>query len=74
MVVKKYESDQPPVELDVSDAERQAFTVSVLDENGVWIDTVDVFGSETKAMKVAKKLTRETGLPLVIRTVHPAFG
>lgn len=62
------------IELDVSDAERHAYTVPTLDENGFWIDTIDVFGSETKAMKAAKKLAREMGLPLVIRTVHPAFG
>jgi hypothetical protein len=27
------------IELDVSDAERHAYTVSTLDENGFWIDT-----------------------------------
>jgi len=63
------------IELDVSDAERHAYMVSALDADGVAIDTTtDVFASETKARKAAEKLARETGLPLVIRTVHPAFG
>jgi len=62
------------IELDESDAERHAYTVSVLDENGHWIDTLEVFGNNKKADKAARKLARETGLPLVIRTVHPAFS
>jgi hypothetical protein len=63
------------IELDVSDAERHAYMVSALDKDGVAIDeTTDVFDSYKEALKVAKKLARESGLPLVFRTVHPAFG
>jgi hypothetical protein len=63
------------IEFDVSDAERGAFMVSALDKDGVAIDsTTDVFDNEASALKSAKKLARETGLPLVFRVVHPAFG
>jgi hypothetical protein len=63
------------IELDVSDAENHAFMVCALDERGVAIDaTTDVFDSETKARRAAEKLARDSSLPLVIRTVHPAFG
>jgi hypothetical protein len=69
-----YESQSPPkIELDVSDAESSWCPLSIKDRVAI-ATTTDVFGSETKAMKVAKKLSRETGLPLVFRTVHPAFG
>ena len=62
------------IELDVSDAERHAFTLSALDKSGAWIDEIEVFGSETEARKAAEKLTRETGLPLVTRYMHPGLG
>ena len=62
------------IELDESDAERHAYRVSELDERGAWIDEIAVFGSNEEADQFARKLARETGLPLVIRTVHPAFG
>ena len=60
------------IELDVSDAERRAFTVSTLDADGELLDS-DVFGSGAKAKHTAEKLAIDSGLPLIVRTVHPAF-
>ena len=62
------------LELDMSDADRHAYTLSELDENRVLIDEIAVFGNKRKAERAAEQMSRETSLPLVIRTVHPAFG
>jgi hypothetical protein len=62
------------IELDVSDAERHAYTLSELDENGVWIDMIQVYGSYSAARRGAERVSHRTGLPIVVRTVHPALG
>ena len=62
------------IELDVSDAERHAFTLSELDENGGWIDMIQVYGSYSAARRGAERVSRRTGLPIVVRHMHPAFS
>jgi hypothetical protein len=62
------------IELDESDYARHVFTVSTLDADGVHIDIEGEFTSNAKAVKFAKKLAHDHGLPLVICHTHPAFG
>ena len=62
------------LELDVSDAERHVYTVSALDDAGEWLDTLEIFTNYRKAQRAAKRLSRDTGLPLVERYQHPGLG
>jgi hypothetical protein len=61
------------IELDVSDAERHAYTVSTLDADGAHIDIVDVYGRHWNARRGAERLARKTGLPVVTRYIHPGL-
>jgi hypothetical protein len=62
------------LELDMSDAERHVYTLSVLDDAGEWLDTIKTYTNYRKAQRDAKLTAQAIGLPLVERYQHPGLG
>jgi ligand-binding sensor domain-containing protein len=62
------------LELDMSDAGRHVYTLSTLDDAGVWISAIKTYTNYRKAQRDAKLVARSTGLPLVERYQHPGLG